>query len=69
MRKRHLPLDSKRYTEQAFKEKNMWHRRQERMSLTRKLEVLDRLREAAKALPKLERNNGRSRLGKRKTLD
>ena len=69
MRKRHLPTDSKRYTEQAFKEKKMWHRRQERMSLTRKLEVLDRLREAAKALPKLERNNGKSRLGKRKTLD
>ncbi|MBI4282018.1 MAG: hypothetical protein HY672_00825 [Chloroflexi bacterium] len=54
MRKGHLPADSKRYAEQAFREKERWHRRQERMSLTLKIVVLDRLWEMAKELPKLE---------------
>ena len=43
--KKRLPADSKAYAELVFREKEMWHRRRERMSLARKLEVLDRLRE------------------------
>ena len=57
MRTEHLPTDSRRYSERAFEEKKKWHRRQGRMSLTRKIEVLDRLLEAAKHLPKLQRDD------------
>ena len=45
MKKIPLPPDSKTYGELAFREKEKWHRRQERMSFKRKLEALDRLRE------------------------
>ena len=54
MRKVHLPIDSRRYTERAFLEKEKWHRRRERMSLTRKIEVLDRLLLMARDLPRLD---------------
>jgi hypothetical protein len=54
MRKGHLPADSKSYAEQAFREKERWHHRRERMSLTRKVEVLDRLLAMARDLPRLE---------------
>ena len=57
MRKVHLPTDSRRYTERAFLEKEKWHRRRERMSLTRKIEVLDRLLLMARDLPRLDRND------------
>ena len=40
-----LPPDSKTYAEQAFREKEKWRRRQERMSFKRKLEALERLRQ------------------------
>ena len=58
MRTVHLPADSRRYTEQAFLEKEKWHRRRERMSLTRKIETLDRLLKMAKDLPRLESHDG-----------
>jgi hypothetical protein len=45
MPKMSLPPDSKTYAEQVFREKEKWHRRQERMSFERKLEVLERLRQ------------------------
>ena len=45
MEKRLLPPDSKTYGELAFREKEKWHLRQERMSFKRKLEVLERLRQ------------------------
>lgn len=60
MRKTHLPTDSKSYSDQAFREKEMWHRRRERMSLTRKIEALDRLLTMSKSLPKLEGKRVRS---------
>ena len=53
MKKKPLPAGSKRYSEQAFLEKEKWHRRQARMSLTRKVQALDRLLERARNLPKL----------------
>ena len=43
-----LPKDSKAYAELAFREKEKWHRRRKRMSLARKLEALDRMRERPK---------------------
>ena len=55
MAKGDLPEDSKAYGEQAFREKAKWHRRQARMSFSRKLEVLDRLRERAREIAKLSR--------------
>ena len=45
MPKKTLPPNSKTYAEQAFREKEKWHRRQARMSFKRKLEVLERLRQ------------------------
>lgn len=53
MKKASLPKDSKRYAELAFKEKETWCRRRSRMSFARKLEEMDKLREAAKHLPRL----------------
>ena len=53
MKKERLPASSKRYSEQAFVEKEKWHRRRARMSLERKLQALDRLLEMSKYLPKL----------------
>ena len=43
-----LPTDSRAYAESAFREKAKWHRRRKRMSLARKLEALDRMRERPK---------------------
>jgi hypothetical protein len=40
----------------AFREKEKWRRRRARMSLTRKVEALDRLRLMAREIPKLGRN-------------
>ena len=45
MKKETLPPNSKTYGELAFREKEKWHLRQERMSFKRKLEVLERLRQ------------------------
>ena len=59
MKKELLPASSKRYSEQAFVEKEKWHRRRARMSLEKKLQALDRLREMGKHLPKLV--SGRTR--------
>jgi len=56
MKKGHLPADSKTYGELAFREKERWHRRRAKMSLSRKLEVLDRLRERGKELAKLSKS-------------
>ena len=53
MPKKDLPADSKSYAELAFREKEKWHRRRARMSLVRKLEILDRLRELYMERPKL----------------
>ena len=53
MRKVRLPKDSRAYAELAWKEKERWHRRYARMSFERKLQVLDKLLEAAKQLPRL----------------
>ena len=55
MAKGHLPADSKAYGELAFREKEKWHRRRARMSFSRKLEVLDRLRERAREIAKFSR--------------
>ena len=54
MRKEALPADSKLYSKLVFLEKEKWHRRRERMSFTRKIEVLDRLLKMAVELPKLD---------------
>jgi hypothetical protein len=56
MKKIPLPADSKAYGELVFREKAKWHRRRARMSLLRKLEVLDRLRERARKLAKIRRD-------------
>ena len=53
MKKAHLPADSKSYTELAFREKEKWHRRRAKMSLTKKIEALDRLLEMRKHIPKI----------------
>ncbi len=53
MTKVRLPKDSKAYAELAWKEKERWHRRYSRMSFERKLQVLDKLLEAAKQLPRI----------------
>ncbi len=47
-----LPPDSKTYAELAFREKEVLRKKRARMSFKRKLEMLDRLREEAKHLPK-----------------
>ncbi len=47
MKRKTLPPDSKAYVELVFREKEKWHRRRERMSFKRKLEVLERLRQDA----------------------
>ena len=52
MAKGDLPADPKAYAELVFREKAKWHRRQARMSFSRKLEVLDRLRERAREIAK-----------------
>ena len=50
-----MPATAKAYGELAFREKAKWHRRRARMSLLRKLEVLDRLRERARELAEIRR--------------
>ena len=54
MRKNYLPADSRRYSELAFQEKERRRQRQSRMSLTRKIRILERLFEMRKDLPKLD---------------
>jgi len=51
MKRERLPAPSKLYSERAFVEKKMWHRRRARMSLEKKLQVLDRLLESRNSLP------------------
>ena len=51
--KAHLPADAKSYTELAFREKERWHQRRAKMSLTKKIEALDRLLEMRRHIPKL----------------
>ncbi len=58
LRKKALPADSISYSKQAFLEEASWRRRRERMSLTLKIEGLDRLPQIARSLPKLELVNG-----------
>lgn len=53
MKKELLPASSKRYSQQAFVEKEKWHRRRARMSLEKKLQSLDRLLEMNRYMPKL----------------
>ena len=48
-----LPADSKSYTDLAFREKRKLRRRRARMSLTQKFEVLDRLLEMRKQIPRV----------------
>ena len=55
MAKRHLPADSRAYAEPVFREKAELRRRRARMSFSRKLEALDRLREWAREISKFSR--------------
>jgi hypothetical protein len=50
-----LPAGSKAYAELVFREKEIWRRRQARMSFSRKLEVLDHLREWAREIARFTR--------------
>ena len=50
-----LPADSRVYAELTFHEKAKWRHRRARMSISRKLEVLDRLRERAREITKFSR--------------
>ena len=59
MKRKDLPADSRRYSQQAFLEKVKWQRRQARMGMERKIEVLDRLLAMAQHLPKLDREDTR----------
>ena len=59
MKQELLPASSKRYSEQAFVEKEKWHRRRARMSLEKKLQSLDRMLETSKNLPKLVKEQTR----------
>ncbi len=67
MKKNYLPADSGRYSELAFEAKERRHQRQSRMSLTRKIRVLDRLFEMRKDLPKLDSGQTLSIKGPRPT--
>ena len=62
MKMKDLPADSRLYAEMAFREKEEWRRRRARMSLTRKVEALDRLLSMAKEIPKLGRREKASGL-------
>ena len=55
MKQAHLPADSKLYVDAIFKEKEQYHRRRARMSFARKLEVLEKLLDMRKELPRLSR--------------
>lgn len=56
MKKARLPADSKSYTELAFREKEKWHQRRAKMSLTKKIESLDRMLEMRKHIPRISRD-------------
>ncbi len=60
MKKAHLPADSKSYTELAFREKEKWRQRRAKMSLTKKIEAMDRLLEMRKHIPKISSGAGKS---------
>ena len=53
MARARLPRESARYAKAAFDAKERWHRAAARMSLTGKLQALDRMRESAKRLPRV----------------
>jgi hypothetical protein len=55
MKPKRLPADSTLYAEAIFREKDKYHRRRATMSFARKLEVLDRLINMRRHLPKLSR--------------
>ena len=50
-----LPADSRVYAELAFREKAKLRHRRARMSFSRKLEVLDQMREWAREIAKFSR--------------
>ena len=50
-----MPADSRLYAEKAFREKENWRRRRAHMSLTRKIQALDRLLLMAEEIPRLGR--------------
>ena len=52
MKKTLLPDDSKTYTKLAFREKEKWHQKRAKMSLTKKIESLDRMLEMRKHIPR-----------------
>ena len=56
MKMEHLPTDSNLFTEMAFREKELLRKRRPRLSLTRKVEALDRLRNMANEIPRLARS-------------
>ena len=58
MKNEHLPADSKTYKELAFRGKEKWHRRQTRISLTKKIEALDRKVEGREHTPKISGTAG-----------
>ena len=55
MKQASLPADSTLYTDPVFRETEKYHRRQARMSFARKLEVLAKLLDMRKHLPRLPR--------------
>ncbi len=59
MKKAPLPADSKSYTELAFREKEKWHQRRAKMSLTKKIEAMDRLLVIRKHIPKISSGAGK----------
>ena len=63
MKKARLPADSKSFLVQAFLEKEKWHHGRARMSLTKKIQALDRLREMQKHLPILAGRHARRNKG------
>ena len=54
----HLPTESKTYTELVYREKEKWHRWQTRISLTKKIEALDRMMEGSGHIPKISGTAG-----------
>jgi hypothetical protein len=55
MYEEHSPVDSNRYSKLArkhFREKERWHKSRARMSYARKLEVLDRMLQMYREMPK-----------------
>ena len=54
----HFDFDSKRYVELLFETKEKERRRQERMSVLKKLRELDKLMEMMQGMPDFERRGG-----------